>query len=148
MKPILTSKITLYCSDYSENSFSVASTIQLNLSRVGVEKSTQPSRYPFSSIEQLILEAPNKLLAVTGPEASKEHRNFIIAWFSEMIERAVARTMIPISLLGKSFRLILSLSYLDGALQLMLTCPAGGTEGIKEWSSDVLSNFRTIGLGC
>lgn len=157
MKPILTSKITQYCLDYRENSFSAVFTIQLNLSGAGQGKSSPPAPCPFSTIEQLLWKtetlSPSSIIeGMTGESADLEilsnvHRKFILDEFSELIQTACRRTMIPISLLGMDFHLTLSLVYSDGITQLILGCPFGGMEGIKEWSSDVLQNIRTVGRG-
>jgi hypothetical protein len=155
MKPTLTSKITQCCVDSRENSFSVVFSVQLNLSNSGSRNWALPARFPFSTIEQLIwrTEVPNPfrdlvdLTVLTREEALEVQGSFISREYSKIIETAINRTMIPIILLGMDFQLILSLVYSDGLMQLILQCPSGGTEGIKEWSSDVLQNIRTVGRG-
>jgi hypothetical protein len=80
-------------------------------------------------------------------EAHQVQKRSIEKRFSDIVEMAVSHTMIPTSLLGMDFRLILSVVYSAGRMQLILQCPSGGIEGIKEWSSDVLQNFRTARYG-
>jgi hypothetical protein len=150
MMLVKTSEITQYYLDCKGNSSYAAYMVLLNYCANGQGKSSPSSQYPSLTIEEITKKTVRLQDLQNGhvnwellPSHFTSPEFRMLGWIVSSFER----TALPISLIGKSLRLIVTLLRSDGIMNVTIHYPSDTTETIKEWSSDVLLSFKSVEHG-